>query len=204
MPVRLSRYSDSRIHGMYSKHSALGSRMLGIIQNNDVTSSSSRGLFQNNKQNGYRRRPGQFPNSLQVVQMCPPKGENGCETLTNYNLVLPFPHNLRCERVFVAPITDLTGYCLVIGIKQGQKLFYDIFLLLHRFIFKKFFNKRRNTSKNDVQCCRHVVVLYHGHYSRNGIIVLLTYGRNGYSGIIRNIFLFRNRVNRTYNITIQI
>ena len=57
MSVRLSRYSDSRIHGMYSKHSALGSRMLGIIQNNDVTSSSPRGLFQNNKQNGYHRRP---------------------------------------------------------------------------------------------------------------------------------------------------
>ena len=38
---------------------------------------------------------------------------------------------------------------------------------------------------------------YCGHYSRNGIIVLLTYGRNGYSGIIRNIFSFRNRVNRT-------
>ena len=31
--------------------SALGSRILGIIQNNDVTASSPRGLFQNNKQN---------------------------------------------------------------------------------------------------------------------------------------------------------
>ena len=40
-------------------------------------------------------------------------------------------------------------------------------------------------------------VLYRGHYSKNGIIVLLTYQRNGYSRIIRNIFLVRNRVNRT-------
>ena len=36
-----------------------------------------------------------------------------------------------------------------------------------------------------------------GHYSTNGISVLLTYKRNGYSGIIRNIFLFRNKINRT-------
>ena len=57
MSVRLSRYSDSRIHGMHSKPFTLGSRMLRIIQNNDVTSSSPRGLFQSNKQNGYRRRP---------------------------------------------------------------------------------------------------------------------------------------------------
>ena len=57
MCVRLSLYSDSGIHGMYSKHSALGSRILGIIQNNDVTASSTRGLFQNNKQNGYCWQP---------------------------------------------------------------------------------------------------------------------------------------------------
>ena len=60
MSVRLSCcYFDSRIHGMYSKHSALGSRIFGTIQNNDVTSSSPRGLFQNDnqKQDGYRRRP---------------------------------------------------------------------------------------------------------------------------------------------------
>ena len=43
-----------------------------------------------------------------------------------------------------------------------------------------------------------VCVLCRGHYSRNGIIVLLTKGWNSYSGIIRNVFLFRNRVNRTH------
>lgn len=32
----------------------------------------------------------------------------------------------------------------------------------------------------------------------SGILILLTYTQNGYSGIIRNLFLFPNRVNRTH------
>ena len=57
MSIQLSCYSDSRIHEMYSKHSALGSRMLGLIQDNDVTLCLPRGRFQNNKQNGCRWQP---------------------------------------------------------------------------------------------------------------------------------------------------
>ena len=37
MSVRLNRYSYSGIGGIYSKHSPLGSRILGINRNNDVT-----------------------------------------------------------------------------------------------------------------------------------------------------------------------
>ena len=39
MSVRLIRYSDSdsEIHGIYFKQSALGSRILGIIQGNDAS-----------------------------------------------------------------------------------------------------------------------------------------------------------------------
>ena len=36
------------------------------------------------------------------------------------------------------------------------------------------------------------------HYSGNGMIVSLTIGRNNYSGIFQNIFLFRNKVNGTH------
>ena len=45
MSVRLSHYSDSGIRRMYSKHSAPGCRMLGIIRNNDVTPSSLRNIY---------------------------------------------------------------------------------------------------------------------------------------------------------------
>ena len=68
MCVQLSRYSDSGIHGMYSKHSALGSRILGIIQNNDVTASLPRGVFQNNKQNGYRRQPSNVTQKMILLE----------------------------------------------------------------------------------------------------------------------------------------
>ena len=36
------------------------------------------------------------------------------------------------------------------------------------------------------------------HYFENEIIISLTWGQNSYSGIFQNIFLFRNRVNRTH------
>ena len=123
MCVRLSRYSDSGIHGVYSKHSVLGSRILGIIQNNDVTASSPRSLFQNSKQNGYRRQPS----------------------------------NVTQKRILLESGRDASPHFIV---RRNER------------ILRALFQKR-------------------------GIIVLLTYGRNGYSGIIRNIFLFRNRVNRT-------
>ena len=38
--------------------------------------------------------------------MCPPKCENGCETLTNYNWEQQFPHNLRCEPLYAALTTS--------------------------------------------------------------------------------------------------
>ena len=45
MPVRLSRYSDSRIHGMYSKHSAQGSRIVLLTYERNGYSGIIRNIF---------------------------------------------------------------------------------------------------------------------------------------------------------------
>ena len=49
MTFWLRTYSNSRIHGMYSKYSAPGSRILKIIRNSDVIPSSYSCVFWNNQ-----------------------------------------------------------------------------------------------------------------------------------------------------------
>ena len=49
-PFDWDAYPIPDLHRMYSKHSALGSRILGIIRNNDVMASSHARVFWNNNQ----------------------------------------------------------------------------------------------------------------------------------------------------------
>ena len=72
-------------------------------------------------------------------------------------------------------------------LKENGKLAFRKYFDLN--IFRKMF--KRNDISMDKS--RAVIVC-----SRNGIIILLTYGRNGNSGIIRNIFSSRNKGNRTH------
>ena len=63
--------------------------------------------------------------------------------------------------------------------------------------FRKWFNHnifRKIFKRNGLSTGKSTAIIY----SRDGIIVLLTYARNGYSEIIWNIFLFRNKVNRMH------
>ena len=88
--------------------------------------------------------------------MCPPKGENGCETLTNYNLVLTFPRNLRYEWFFVPLVT---GYWPKTGAETLLRHLPPLAQILLREILQQTlqYQQQRRAMLPSCCCCYNVI-----------------------------------------------
>ena len=170
---------------MFSKRSSLGSIILRTIQNDDVMPSSNSRAFLNNNQKWYpseakkksfywkRKITSSSRRFQKEIRTFSRQGQSWSKysEFSHFTLLLCRGRWKNVPRF----IAHVQSYCLA----------------------KKSFVWRRSCWR----CCRGLLkthIVHMGHYSTNGITVSLTWERNSYSGIFQNMFLFRNKVNRTH------
>ena len=167
---------------MYSKHSALGSRMLRIIWNNDVMPfSHPRVFFWNNNQKWWlpvAKKSLKYDN-LTVLSRSP---------LFKIFRIWSF------HFVFFVFLFFLFVFFWQRTAKKCTKI-YNTRAELLSCSFKLFLTK---FSLPLPSWFAKTFIVDIGHCFANGIIISLTWGGNSYSGIVQNISLFRNKVKRAH------
>ena len=170
---------------MYSKHSALGSRILKIFRNDDVMLSSLSCVFWKLVIAGGEKKSFHWRSKITISNT---RFQNERRKFSR--------RGPRCSKYSEFGHFKLL-FCrgrrrkLPTFITRAELLFCSLHLWLDAIL----------VAVAVVVCYNSIVDM--GHYFANGIIVSLTWGRNSYSGVFQNIFLFRNKVNRTHPKTVM-